>query len=46
MAVDKNGKPLPPGIRQRANGKYEGRVKVDYQSHSVYGDTITEVKRE
>ena len=45
MAVDKNGKPLPPGIRQRANGKYEGRVKVDYQSHSVYGDTITEVKK-
>lgn len=45
MAVDKNGKPLPPGIRQRANGKYEGRVKVEYQSHSVYGDTITEVKK-
>lgn len=45
MAVDKNGKPLPPGIRQRANGKYEGRVKVDYQSYSVYGDTITEVKK-
>ena len=45
MAVDKNGRTLPPGIRQRANGKYEGRVKVDYQSYSVYGDTITEVKK-
>lgn len=45
MALDKNGKPLPPGIRQRTNGKYEGRVKVDYQSHSVYGNTITDVKK-
>ncbi len=45
MAVDKNGKPLPPGIRQRSNGKYEGRVKADYQSYSVYGDTLTEVKK-
>ncbi|MDR0925335.1 MAG: site-specific integrase [Hungatella sp.] len=45
MAVDKNGKTLPPGIRQRSNGKYEGRVKADYQSYSVYGDTITEVKK-
>lgn len=45
MAVDKNGKPLLPGIRQRVNGKYEGRVEVDYQSYSVHGDTITEVRK-
>ena len=45
MAVDKKGKQLPPGIRQRANGRYEGRVKVEYKSYSVYADTITETKK-
>ena len=35
----------PPGIRQRANGRYEGRVKVEYRSYSVYADTITETKK-
>lgn len=45
MAKDQKGKELPPGIRQRKNGRYEGRVKYDYQSYSVYGDTVTEVKK-
>lgn len=45
MAVDKNGKRLPTGIRQRANGRYEGRVKHEYKSYSVYADTITETKK-
>lgn len=45
MAVDKNGKKLPPGIRQRNNGRYEGRIKYEYKSYSVYADTITEVKK-
>lgn len=45
MAVDKNGKKLPPGIRQRANGRYEGRVKFEYKSYSVYADTITDTKK-
>ena len=45
MAVDKKGKQLPLGIRQRANGRYEGRVKVEYRSYSVYADTITETKK-
>ena len=36
MAVDKRGKKLPAGIRQRSNGRYEGRVKYDYKSYSVY----------
>lgn len=44
MAVDKKGKKLPAGIRQRANGRYEGRIKYDYKSYSVYADTITETK--
>lgn len=46
MAVDKKGKKLPPGIRQRANGRYEGRLKHEYKSYSVYGDTITDVKKQ
>lgn len=45
MAVDKNGKKLPQGIRQRSNGKYEGRIKYEYKSYSVYADTITETKK-
>lgn len=45
MAVDKSGKKLPTGIRQRDNGRYEGRIKHDYKSYSVYADTITETKR-
>lgn len=45
MAVNKNGKKLPVGIRQRANGRYEGRIKHEYKSYSVYADTITEVKK-
>lgn len=46
MAIDKNGKPLPPGIRQRSNGKYEGRVQYESDRYSVYGNTITEVKKQ
>lgn len=45
MAIDKNGKKLPQGIRQRSNGKYEGRIKHEYKSYSVYADTITETKK-
>lgn len=44
MATDKKGKKLPPGIRQRANGRYEGRVKYEYRSYSVYADTLTDTK--
>lgn len=45
MAKDRNGRELPKGIRQRANGKYEGRVKYEYQSYSVYGNTVTDCKK-
>lgn len=45
MAVDKNGKKLPSGIRQRENGRYEGRIKYEYKSYSVYADTITDTKK-
>lgn len=45
MALDKNGKQLPPGIRQRSNGKYEGRVQNEFDRYSVYADTVTELKK-
>lgn len=45
MAVDANGKKLPPGIRQRKNGTFEGRVMFEYKNHTVYGATLTEVKK-
>lgn len=45
MALDKNGKTLPPGIRQRSNGKYEGRVQYEFDRYSVYADTLTELKK-
>ena len=46
MAKDLKGKELPPGIRQRKNGRYEGRVQYKGERYSVYADTITEVKKE
>ena len=45
MAVDKNGKKLPTGIRQRANGSYEVRVSRNGKSYSAYAKTITEAKK-
>lgn len=45
MAKGLNGKELPKGIRQRSNGRYEGRIKYEYKSYSVYADTITETKK-
>lgn len=45
MAKDDKGRELPKGIRQRQNGMYEGRVAVEGKRCSVYGTTITEVKK-
>lgn len=45
MAVDKNGKKLPSGIRQRPNGSYEVRVFRNGKSYSAYAKTITEAKK-
>ena len=35
MAKDLKGKELPTGIRQRRNGKYEGRVQHENERYSV-----------
>lgn len=45
MAVDKNGKKLPSGIRQRPNGSYEVQVSRNGKSYSAYAKTITEAKK-
>ena len=44
MAKDLKGKELPMGIRQRKNGKYEGRVQYEHERYSVYADSISELK--
>ena len=45
MAKDARGRELPKGIIQRDNGTFEGRVAVDGKRVSVYGNTVTEVKK-
>ncbi len=43
MAIDKRGRKLPKGIRQKGN-RLEGRFMYREQSYSVYGDTVKEVQ--
>ena len=45
MAKDSKGRSLPPGIRQRSKGGYEGRFMYEYKNYTVHGKTITEVKK-
>jgi integrase len=44
MAVDKRGRKLPKGIRQKGD-RLEGRFTYQGQSYSVYGDTVTETQK-
>lgn len=44
MAVDKRGRKLPKGIRQRS-GSYEGRFSYNYKEYVVHGKTITETQK-
>ena len=44
MAVDKRGRKLPKGIRQRSE-TYEGRFTYKGQAYSVHGNTITETQK-
>lgn len=45
MAKGLDGKKLPPGITQRANGLYMGRVTYHGQSHTLYDRNLTELKK-
>ena len=44
MAVDKRGRKLPKGIRQRSEG-FEGRFMYQGKSYLVHGKTITETQK-
>lgn len=44
MAVDKKGRKLPKGIRQRGQ-TYEGRLNFEYKSYTVHGRTIGETQK-
>ena len=44
MAVDKKGRKLPKGIRQRSDS-YEGRFTYQYKEYVVHGRTITETQK-
>lgn len=44
MAVDKRGRKLPKGIRQRSN-TYEGRFTYQQKGYVVHGATITETQK-
>ncbi|MCD7806018.1 MAG: site-specific integrase [Lachnospiraceae bacterium] len=41
-----DGKKLPAGITQRANGLYMGRVMVDGQSSTLYNRSLSQLKKE
>lgn len=44
MAIDKRGRKLPKGIRQRS-GTFEGRFTYQGKSYTVHGQTITETQK-
>lgn len=45
MALDKDGKKLPPGITIRPDGRYMGRFRFDGERYTVYDLELKEVKR-
>lgn len=45
MAVDKRGRRLPKGIRQR-DGGFEGRVMYQGKRYAVRGSTVTETQKQ
>jgi integrase len=45
MATDKNGKELPKGIRQKADGRYEGRFRYAGQDYCVVDKSLVKCKK-
>lgn len=45
MAKGLDGRKLPPGITQRKNGLYMGRVMHNGESHTLYDRNLTELKK-
>lgn len=45
MAVDKNGRELPKGIRQKNDGRYEGRFRYAGQDYCVADRSLSKCKK-
>lgn len=45
MAKGIDGKKLPPGITQRKNGLYMGRVMYNGETHTLYDRKLTDLKK-
>lgn len=43
--VDRNGKRLPEGITQRADGRYMGRFQYGGERYTVYDTDLREIKK-
>ena len=46
MGKDLKGKELGKGIRQRKDGRYEARLKVNGVEQQIYSNSLTEIKKE
>ena len=46
MGKDLKGKELGKGIRQRKDGRYEARLKVNGVEQQTYSNSLTEIKKE
>lgn len=46
MSVDINGKTLPKGIRQRKDGRYEGRFTYKGESYTLYNTNLKLLQKE
>jgi len=46
MGKDINGKQLPPGITQRKDGLYMGRVTYHGTTHTIYNKKLSDLKKE
>ena len=44
MAIDKRGRKLPKGIRQRGDG-FEGRFMYEGKTYQVHGETVKETQK-
>lgn len=44
MAVDKRGRKLPKGVRQKGD-RFEGRFTYQQKTYSVFGDTVGETQK-
>lgn len=46
MAKDLNGKELPKGIRQRKDGRYEGRFTYEGECYTLYGTDVKKLHKQ